>query len=480
MRDNPRISVLLPLQDERQAGVDSMRAWTAQRVDPGSFEIVALAPGENRSLERSVRPLLREQDRWVDGPGMDEYELFNLGARQARGQFIFITEAHCVPESDCLAAMLEELERTGAPGVRGRSVPETVGPLGELESQEFEDALRVEEDPHHWRKILIHSLAIRRELYLQAGGLPPAYGDFAPWPLAIALHSRGNRLVFSPRPRVRHVYDGDLRQLGSHVRSFGRGEMLYRSRTSSYVGSRYLDPAVEWEQRLAHTRGGAVRALRAAAVLRHRGTWHEALRHLAVAMAGPRLPITRARLGAALAARRARRGRDLDRVRHQFREFWRLTSRRGRLEGLREAGEGEAPAPPPVSRVEMSESFAGRSVGLFHAEEAPEGGIFRWTAPLAILKLNAPGSGTVRARIELVPIERPADAQPAEPRVAVGWRSVEASWRGDAIEFEMPAGEHWISIACKPLRPGRHGVDDPRALGLPLRAIRFEPAGAPA
>ena len=453
-----------------------MRAWTAQRIDPGSFEIVALAPGEDPGLERSVRPLLREHDRWIDGPGMDEYELFNLGARRARGQFIFITEAHCVPERDCLAAMLDELERTGAPGIRGRSVPESVGRLGELESREFEEALRVEEDPHHWRKILIHSLAIRRELYLHAGGLPPGYGDFAPWPLAIALHSQGKRLAFSSRPRVRHLYDGDLGQLGSHVWSFGRGEMLYRSRTSGEVGRRYLDPAVEWEQRLDHTRAGAIRALRAGAVLRHRGTWREVLGYAIVAVAGPRLPIARARLAAALAARRVRGFRDPDKVRGEFREFWRLTSMWGRLEGLREAGLGEAPARAPLPRLEMSESFAGRSVGLFHAEAAPDGGNFRWTAPLTTLKLNAPGPGTVRARVELLPVERPRGAALAEPRVAVDRRIVDAWCRDDAIEFEMPSGEHWISIACNPLRPRRHGVDDPRELGLAVRAISFETA----
>ncbi len=256
----PRISVLLPLTDERGAGVECVRAWAGQSAEPDSFEIVALAPGEDSALERSVRPLLRGHDRWIVAPGKDEYELFNLGAQEGSGEFVFVTEAHCVPERDCLGAMLEELDRTGAPGVRGSSVPEAHGDLGVLERDAFEDALRVEEDPDHWRKILIHSLAVRRDVYLDAGGLPPAYGDFAPWPLAIALHSGGQRLVFSPRPRVHHVYDGDLGQLGSHVRSFGRGEMRYRSEVPVALGGRYLDPAVEWEQRLGHTRAGALRA----------------------------------------------------------------------------------------------------------------------------------------------------------------------------------------------------------------------------
>ncbi len=466
--------MLLPLQDERESGAECVRAWTTQSADPASFELLALAPGEDPALEASIRPLLREHDRWIVAPGLDEYELFNFGAREGSGEFVFVTEAHCVPERDCLRAMLEELDRTGAPGVRGTSVPESQGDLGALERDAFEDALRVEEEPGHWRKILIHSLALRRDLYLRMGGLPPEYGDFAPWPLAIALHSGGERLVFSPRPRVHHVYDGDLDQLRSHVRSFGRGEMRYRSEASAEVAGRFLDPAVEWEQRLGHTRAGARRALRAALTLRHRGTLVEGLRHAGVAIIGPGLSIARARMGAARAAARARRSDDREGVRSGFQEFWRLTSRWGRLEGLARSALGEVPAPPPASRLDLSSSMAGRAIGVFHLESAPDGSEVRWTGPLATIKVNVPGGRAARARIELLPMERPEDAPAAKPRVAVDNRVVPTQVSEEAIEFDVGGGEHWISIACRPFRPRRHGVDDPRALGLPLRGMSFE------
>lgn len=468
--------MLLPLQDEREAGVACVEAWTSQRTDPESFEVVALAPGEDPGLEASVRPLLRPHDRWIVAPRKDEYELFNLGAEEGRGEFVFVTEAHCVPEPDCLAAMLTELDRTGAPGIRGASVPEAQGDLGALERDAFEEALRIEEDQDHWRKVLIHSLALRRDLYLAAGGLPPDYGDFAPWPLAIALHSAGKRLIFSPRPRVRHVYDGDLRHLGAHVRSFGRGEMRYRSEVPEDLARRYLDPALEWEQRLAHTRAGAWRGVRAGIVLRHRGALREALRHACVAVAGPRLPVAGARLAAALAARRTRRFPELDRARREFAEFWRLTSRRGRLEGLAAVGLGEARALPAAKRIDLHESLAGRSIGFFHAERAPDGGRFRWTSALAAIKVNVPGAGMARARVELMPFERPGDSPEPEPRVGVDARIVRASVGKRELSFEVPAGVHWISFACVPFRPHRSGSNDPRALGLPIQALAFEPA----
>ena len=469
----PRISVLLPLQDARDSGAECVRAWIGQRGDAESFELIALAPGEDPVLERQVRPLLRGHDRWIVAPGKDEYELFNLGAEEGAGDFVFVTEAHCVPDPDCLEAMLEELERTGAPGVRGNSVPEAQGDLGKLERDAFEDALKVEEDPDHWRKVLIHSLAIRRSLYLEAGGLAPAYGDFAPWPLAIALHSRGQRLAFSSRPRVRHVYDGDLAHLRSHVRSFGSGEMRYRSEVPAELAERYLDPALEWEQRLAHTRAGAWRALRTTIAMRGRAIWREGARHAATCVVGPRLSIARARVRAALAASRARRTSDREEARRSFQEFWRQTSRRGRLEGLSEAGLGEGPAVRADGRVDLSESLAGRSIGFFHLEDDGRGGRIRWTAPIASIKLAVPGNAPRRARLELLPFDRGE----VNAVLAVDDVIVPASVSDDAIEFEVPGGQHWVSIGCRPFRPRLQGAEDSRVLGLPVRGLRFEPAG---
>ncbi|MGZ5348475.1 MAG: glycosyltransferase, partial [Solirubrobacterales bacterium] len=305
------MSVLIPLQDERESGAECLRGWAAQDADPSAFELLVVALGEDRELEREVRPLLRASDRWLELPGGDEYEAFNHAASEARGEFVLVTEAHCIPYSDCASEMLAELERTGAPGVRGESVPEAVGTPGELERAEFADALEIEREPGYWRKVLIHDTAIRRDLFTEHGGLPSAYGDFAPWVLAIALHEHGARLVYSPRTRVHHVYDGDLEHVGDHVRSFSRGEMTYRSEMSDGAGAgvaeRYLVHAEEWEQRLSLNRRAAARALRAAAALRHWGAVAPALRHAATLLLGARPEIAGARRAAARAGRRARR-----------------------------------------------------------------------------------------------------------------------------------------------------------------------------
>jgi hypothetical protein len=473
----PRTSVLIPLQDERETGTECLRAWTGQDADPSSFELLVVALGEDAGLEREVRPLLRPSDRWLELPGGDEYEAFNHAADQARGEFVLVTEAHCVPEPDCMSAMLAELDRTGAPGVRGESVPVPIGAMGRLEAEEFADALNIEREPGHWRKILIHDTTIRRDLFTEHGGLPSAYGDFAPWVLAINLHSNGERLVFSDRTRVRHTYDGDLEHVGDHVRSFGRGEMTYRSEVSAANGDgrsiadAYLVHAEEWEQRLDHSRAGARLALRAAAGLRHRGALAAVARHARTAVFGPRAEIRRARSSAADAARATELTDDLEIQRAAFREFWRWTSRLGRLEGLERARPAPAPAEPAGERIDLCGELAGRAIG-FYPVERPEGEApFRWTDSLALLRVAVPDAGTHLARLELRPLERPDP----HPLVAVDGRRVEAHYESDALCFPIEPGDHWVALASRPLRPSRQGVDDDRRLGLCVRSLSFAP-----
>ncbi len=469
------MSILLPLQDERDTAMQCVRAWTCQSADPLSYEVIALAPGEDTAMEREVRPLLREHDRWLTRPGRDEYELFDIGAEAANGEFLFLTEAHCVPEPDCIWAMLSELERTGAAGVRGDSVPEVRGPLGVLELEMFEDAQKAEEDPHHWRKVLIHSLVLRREAFLEAGGTPSRYGDFCTWVLAIELHRRGMEVVYSPRPKVRHTYDGDLDHVAPFVRSFRRGEVLYREEQGPEAVNGYLEWVPEWERRLEYTREGARRAVRAALAMRHRASLGALRRHAPSALLGTRPARARARRRAAAARRRAIAAVDPESGREPFREFWRQTSRRGVLEGLDEVRPG-MPAVRPAPKLDLTESLSGRAIGLHDPETLNGGPPFRWTERLALIRVVVPGGARQRARLELMPFSRPEEAPAPDVRVAVDDRVVPASVGEDVVEFEVDPGERWISLACRPFTPRRFGAEDSRALGIPVRTLSFEPA----
>ena len=116
-------------------------------------------------------------------------------------------------------------------------------------------------------------------------------------------------------------------------------------------------------------------------------------------------------------------------------------------------------------------------MGLHNLEDVEREPPFRWTAPLALIRVTVPGSGPMCARLHLWPFERPVEACRPDPGVAIDNRRVPIRVTDDAVEFEIDPGEHWIALASNPLFPEDHGVEDDRALGLPVRSLSFQPAG---
>jgi hypothetical protein len=473
----PDVSVLLPLQEDRATAESCVHAWVRdQLLERERYELIVLAPGLDPALEARVRPLLSRHDRWVAHDDPNEYELFNLGARLARGRWLFLTEAHCVPEPTALSGMLAHLEETGEAGARGRSIGVGIGPLGRLEESVYAQFLAEGEADGHWCKVLIHSMALARDVYLEAGGFPARYGDFAPWALAIALRERGHAVGFTTRSAVRHVYTGELAGLADHVRDFGRGELRFFAEQPASMTDRYLDEAEEWTAHAAYSRAGARRALRAATGARqpNAAVLRAAVRHAIVASIGPTASVAAARLTAAAWRIRVRiepeRG---GRRRRAYLRHWESCARLGRREFLA-ANPPSIPSPPQTVRIDLTNPAPGhRLVGFYRAEEAA-GERFRWSAPVAVIDVLLPAQETYEASLDLLPL-RPEP--PPEVRVLVDGAPVPpASCRVEpgAVRFPVRGGgRRSIALTCPGFLPRRHGLRDGRDLGLAVRTLAF-------
>jgi hypothetical protein len=468
-------SVLVPLMDDRATGERCIRAWTRGQTYPRDrYEVIALAPGVDPELEEGIRPLLTGRDHWVVEDLPIVVGLLNVGARRARGRILFLTEAHVEPDAECLAELMRHLEESGDPGARGASVGRAKGSLGELEKTSYLEAFeRTEESAEPWNRVLIHSFAIQRDVFLGVGGFRPELGDFANHALGVQLYELGVRLGFAAGARVFHTYDGELKGLQWHLRDFGRGQMAYCSSTPPELRERYLAEVADWTDRRAYTSAGARAALRAAAALRHpdAGVLREAGRHLPVALAGPRgaLALSWAHVGWRIARLLALRGSG-PRRRLAFDNFWRAAARLGRCE-WQSANPLPDPGPPePSDHIDLTAGEDPRLVG-FHAVESWEGERFRWTSPLALAEAAPPGGGSYVGRLGLVPMrgDRPLI------RVAVDGRPVPHNRSEHAIEFPIEGGaRRWIAVAASALRPRREGSPDHRDLGLPVTSLSFE------
>src|SRR5262249_19569437 len=140
-------------------------------------------------------------------------ELYELAAREARGEFLILTESHCIPEPDFLEAMDRFLASSSWDGACCRSIPICPNALARMDHVTFEEGYQIFREEGDWRKVNVHGFAIRRQTYLDVGGMPGQYDKFAEMILAAALRDRGCRLGYAEAAAVRHLYRGDLRDV---------------------------------------------------------------------------------------------------------------------------------------------------------------------------------------------------------------------------------------------------------------------------
>jgi hypothetical protein len=103
----PRISVLLPLVDERGLRLDSVRSWVVNGArDPTSYELVVMLDDNAAWKADELRRILRPHDRVIHSHTDNEMELFHLAATHARGEILLFSEGHCIVDPGAIEATL--------------------------------------------------------------------------------------------------------------------------------------------------------------------------------------------------------------------------------------------------------------------------------------------------------------------------------------------------------------------------------------
>jgi predicted dehydrogenase len=223
-----RFSVLIPLVEERGFGERCLQGWLAQQDFPAEgYELVVLDNGTAASLRERLRPTLRPQDRILLERGAGRSELFDCGARAALGEYVLLTESHCVPEPDMLREFDRYLQRYAVDGACCRSVPVCYNELARADAALFESGFRQFRRDDDWRKVNIHGFALRRDLYELVGGLQTRYHEYAEMVLAADLRDAGVRLGYAAGAAVQHHYRIGLQEIAECADGFVRGELQY-------------------------------------------------------------------------------------------------------------------------------------------------------------------------------------------------------------------------------------------------------------
>lgn len=483
------LSLVLPIPDHRGLADRSVRSWALEQSLPRDrYEIIVVTDGSQPAVEARVAALLCPHDRMVTVPGGTEAHFYEAGVREARGRWIFFSEAHVIGAPDCLEQVVRALLATGAPAMACRSEGICANAWARCEERLFEQVAEMRLAPDHWSRLFLRGTAISREVLHEVGGLNAEYGLFAEPHLAARLHARGHRVGYAPDALVRHLNTSKVAELRESIQSYVSGECAYRLEHPDGEGDAYFGTPAWWLRR-ARLDPGVDRSLfrslgrsllRGGPGWRERGTTWLAL--LPSVVLGKRAQLWQADLTAMRAELRCWRWRNDDaRLLPAFQDLYRglveqagvhaLASAEDDPGGVRCTGDGV---------YGLADLPAAWTTG-FHLVEEYDGERFRWSGPVAGLKLPLDAADRIlRLRT------RGLRHRPGLQAFLNGRRLAIHDCQAEHGEIRLMLGRRHVTagpfqylvLVCEPLRPWLQGVPDRRELGLPLFSIAREGARA--
>lgn len=276
----PRLSVVICTLNRASVLPIVLHALRVQDANEEDFEIVVVDNGSTDDTPRVVaaaRNSLRHL-RYVREPRIGLSHARNTGTRESRGEVVAFLDDDAEPVDAWVSAMLSvyDDETVGAAGGRievaypgGRPSWIPVGMEGYYGHFDYGDQRCSLEYPHY---PFGGNMSIRRSILNDLGGFSPQLGLQGRRYLAaeetnlfLRLSSRGTKVLYEPRAKVRHhVSPRHLRRLWYLKRAKAHGESVAILRHLNEGGSR-----VRWGAR------GLKAASRALLILLGMLAWHE-------------------------------------------------------------------------------------------------------------------------------------------------------------------------------------------------------------
>lgn len=245
-----RISVLVPLTEPRGKGRRCVESLLLdQRCPQEDFEVILLENGTQPELVTYAHSLLRPQDQILSFKTDNEFFMWSRAVEKSTAPYLFITEAHCHLDPDCLAQSIQYLDdHPDAHGLRCAVKDEFVNILGVLEEMFFERGRRDHPDGH-WHEVSLRGMALRRSSLEALGGLEARFDHFADKVLSARLRAKGWSLPEIRKARIHHRNTSDFSEMEPHLRGFIEGEFEARARYGDALCNHWFDGNRIWEQR---------------------------------------------------------------------------------------------------------------------------------------------------------------------------------------------------------------------------------------
>ena len=249
------VSVVIPLYDKRIDEKECFDSWChEQSLDRDRYEVIVVSNGESPDADLRIKSLIGKHDRFISIPGGNMSDLYDLGARSAKGNLPLLTELHCIAKPDFLEKVLEYMEANDVDGACVRTDIPNQNTFGQVEASLFDDLFEEWSGDDDWRKVLVRGFAIYKDKYISAGGIDGRYPRFADWVLAARLHAQGSRLGYAKDAGLVHYYSTKFSQFLPNVRIHVQDECRFRDIESENFCNQYFGIPLDWSLRNTYNR----------------------------------------------------------------------------------------------------------------------------------------------------------------------------------------------------------------------------------
>jgi glycosyltransferase involved in cell wall biosynthesis len=232
------VTVVVETENERDAQEirlwDVLHALALQTYPRALTEIIVVDSGDIPGLARVVAEHLPDA-RIVDGTGLTEYQMKNLGAREATGAIVAFCDGDCKPQPEWVEEVVRSLREASrnVVGVQGRTVLRPGLFSRQLSALLY--GLRTDASGRLSHRIVADNCAFRRDFLLPEGFEADRLPTTPETVLGMRTASRGLAMIVNDRMRSVHDYPrtNGLRGLAAML-----GFFLRRAYSNGYCMTR--------------------------------------------------------------------------------------------------------------------------------------------------------------------------------------------------------------------------------------------------
>jgi hypothetical protein len=421
-------------------------------------------------------------------------EQYDIGARQAKGRYLFFTEPHCIAEPETVSEMIQYINTRSFDGFCARTRPLCTSSIAKMVSRIFEELFIEWSQEDHWSKVYLRGFGIRQRIYVDIGGFQYRYRRFAESLLAATLHAGGYRIGYAPGVGVRHFYENTFELFDASIQDYIDGECLYRLSNSSEFCKRYFGSPAEWNEVRSFDRSlmkMLFRVLWQQLQTRQGATttrlgWKTCLNNLLRAFSfvifGQRTFLLKFRSLSWLEKLRCYLWWFHKERRYRaFVDYYMAMISLYRVKWVLEHAEQLPQLAITRHLCYNIEEIDRNALFGFHALESYQGTRFCWTSPVAALKISLePDDYAVTVQLYparyLVPDKELSVFLNQMPIQSVVYDQVEHTLNFSLSKNALIHSEQqWLLFLCIPWTLQDVRLTDKRLLGIPLISVRFEP-----